>query len=75
VVEVVLTDITSNIAITIKKAKITRLYSRFPMYCISNHKFSVTVASRLSSKNRRIYEVIAPDVFKGIFVTSNIPLN
>jgi hypothetical protein len=78
--EVLLTDISSNITILVRKAKITKLYSKYPMYCVANHKFAVTLSSTRDayeiSKNikKKVYEIINPP-FRGCFVIPSINLN
>jgi hypothetical protein len=79
--EIVLTDISSNINILVRNAKVTKLYSKYPMYCIANHTFSITLASSRDafeiSKNikKKVYEILSPPQFKNLFVIPSIPLN
>jgi hypothetical protein len=79
--EVVLTDIASNCNILIRNAKVTKLYSRYPMFNIANHKFSVTLHSSKEAfeisktVKKPVYEIINPPQFKNLFVIPSIPLN
>jgi hypothetical protein len=79
--EVVLTDISSNVNIKIKNAKVTKLYSKYPMYCIANHRFSITLHSSREAfeiskaTKKKVYEIINPPQFRGCFVIPSINLN
>jgi hypothetical protein len=79
--EVVLTDISSNVNIKIKNAKVTKLYSRYPMFNIANHKFSITLTSSRDayeiskSIKKKVFEIINPPQFRGCFVVPSINLN
>ncbi|MCR6692504.1 MAG: hypothetical protein MRT15_08940 [archaeon YNP-LCB-003-016] len=79
--EVLLRDVSSNINILVRKAKVVRLHSKYPMYCISNHSTSITIFSSKeayeASKalNVKVFEVINPPQFRSLLVIPNIPLN
>jgi hypothetical protein len=79
--EVILTDISSNINILIRNAKITKLYSKYPMYCIANHKFAITLSSTRDAHEiskatkKKVYEILSPPQFKSCFVIPSINLN
>jgi hypothetical protein len=79
--EITLTDISSGINILIRKPKVTKLYSKYPMYCIANSHFSITLHSSREafeiskSIKKKVYEILSPPQFKNCFVIPSINLN